>query len=250
MADWQDQNFRNAEAYIESNDSGMHVPVDTGEGVSYPKDSVGSGPVGDAYVEKRGKQERVKTARTANGYIKDRTSGRSAGLWIRDFTADFALTGTEAQSKYKKDFFPRFLGQQKYKIIAQCFNQEHYRRTVKMIRQGMIRQLATGTTADDLFELRIEDRTYLNKYRHRTRGGYQGWTLKGYIESIDDGAERFVNAPQIEFVFVLANATDGIMQALDGIEARSPSPRPITMTIRRRRQPFNWARQLPRYGDG
>lgn len=215
---WRGPGYRNAEAYIESNDSGMYVPVDTGEGVSYAKDSVGAGPIGEAYVDKRG--GKVHTAETANGYLKDKVSGRKADLWISEFKADFSLTGTEAQSKYKKDFYPRFLAQPRYTITIQFFNQEHRNRTVKMIRQGMIRQLATGTSADDLFELRIEDRTFLNEFRRTTRGGYKGSTLRGYVETIDAGAEKFVNAPTTQFTFVLANATEGIMRSLDGIEDR------------------------------
>lgn len=225
MADWQDdQGYKRAEAFIESHDSGIYVPVDTGVGVHYPHGSNGAGPIGDAYIErgrdKRGHIRRMRTARTSNAHLVDTVSGGVADLWIDQFQPDFGITGMDAQSKYKADFYPRFLTAPRFSIRTQCFNQEQYNRIVKFIRTGMIRHLATDITGKSLFELRIDDRRALNKYRRTTKGGYTGWALTGYIESVEAGAERFVNSPTLEFTFVLVNALDGIVKSLDGLEKR------------------------------
>lgn len=182
--------------------AGFNAPITTGNGVYWLPGTVGAGP----------------DIETANGYLENRITNEKLPLWIYDFSADFSATGMEAQSRLRKEFYPRFFTQPRYVIKGQTPNQYEYQRLGTFIRKGMLAQVTstsgTGNAFFEAFVLRVEGRGV--DYRPRTtKGGHAGWTLEGYIEEAPAGGERFKFAPEYEFTFVLANATEGPMQVLD-----------------------------------
>jgi hypothetical protein len=196
---------------------GLHAPITTGNSVHYDSGAVGAGP----------------DPSTANGFLQNRSTNQKIMLWIYDFSADFGASGTEAQSRMKKDFFPRFFTQPRYLIKGQTPNQYEYQRLAKFIRLGMLQQVAgsplqNGNPLFEAFVLRIEGRGYEHA-NHSTKGGHAGWTLEGYIEQIATGGERFQFAPEYEFTFVLADAIEGPMQSFDS--AYTPA---VTNSVRER----------------
>lgn len=183
--------------------AGIHAPIKTGNGVFFKQGSVGAGPEPE----------------TANAYLENRVTNERLPLWVYDFSSDFSATGTEAQSRMRKEFFPRFFTQPRYVIKGQTPNQYEWQRLGQFIRRGMLMQVMSGPVLGsnpqfEAFVLRIEGRGYAMKNRN-LKGGHAGWTLEGYIEEAPAGGERFQFAPEYEFTFILANATEGPMKVLD-----------------------------------
>lgn len=182
--------------------AGINAPIKTGNGVFFKPGSVGAGP----------------PEKTANAYLENRITNKRLLLWVYDFTSDFSATGTEAQSRTRKEFYPRFFTQPRYVIKGQTPNQYEWQRLGEFIRQGMLMQVMSSAVQSnpqfEAFVLRIEGRGYATKNRN-TKGGHAGWTLEGYIEEAPAGGERFEFAPEYEFTFILANATEGPMKVLD-----------------------------------
>lgn len=184
--------------------SGIKVPTTTGNGVYYKPGTVGAGP----------------DPSTANAYLENRAMNKRLPLWVYDFTSDFSATGVEAQSRNRKEFFARFFTQPRYLIKGQTANQHDHQELGELIRHGMLMQVASapliqGNRYFEAFVLRIEGRSPPAVRNRNTKGGHMGWTAEGYIESMKAGGERFVFSPEFEFIFVLANATEGPMKTLD-----------------------------------
>lgn len=176
--------------------------MDKGNGVFFKKGSVGAGPDDS----------------TASGYLLNRITNEKVWLWIYDFSASFSATGTEAQSRLRKEFFPRYFTQPQYLVKGQTSNQYEHQRLSKFIRLGMLMQVSAANSIGnnpyfEAFVLRIEGRP--GGANRNTKGGHMGWTLEGYIQEVETGGERFNFAPEFEFTFVLANATEGPMKVLD-----------------------------------
>lgn len=183
--------------------SGIQAPITTGNAVYSRPGTVGAGP----------------DESTANAYLENRVTRKRMPLWVYEFSADFSATGAEAQSRSRKEFFARFFTQPRYVVKGQTANQHQHQELAEFVRHGMLMQVAgSSKNAGRYFEafvLRIEGRGAIADRDRNTKGGHMGWTGEGYIESIDHGGERFVNSPEFEFTFVLANATEGPIKILD-----------------------------------
>ncbi len=184
--------------------SGITVPTKTGNGVYHKPGTVGAGP----------------DPATANAYLECRATNKKLPLWIYEFTSDFSATGVEAQSRNRKEFFARFFTQPRYAVKGQTANQHDHQELGEFVRHGMLLQVASapligGNRYFEAFVLHIEGRSPTAVRNRNTKGGHMGWTAEGYIESMKAGGQRFVNSPEFEFVFVLANATEGPMKVLD-----------------------------------
>lgn len=192
------------------NERGLHVPVRTGDGVYYPRGTVGAGPAPE----------------TANAFLINKNISPKAQeeneikLWVYDFSIDYSATGVEAQSRLKKDFYPRFFTQPRYLVKGQCANQYMYQKLGKFIRRGQIQQVShrlqskdEDISSYDLFTLVIEGGL---KVPGRTmRGDHSRYVIDGYIEKMDTGGERFTYAPEYEFTFVVSNKREGPTAGLD-----------------------------------
>lgn len=185
------------------NSTGIYTPITTGSSVYWDPKQVGSGP----------------DESSANAYLQNRMNKSKQSLWIYEFGSDFSASGSEGQSRMKKDYYQRFFTQPRYTLKGQTANQYEYQKLAKFIRQGMIMQVAGAPLQDgnpqfEAFVLRIEGRESKGRNRNM-RGGHAGWTLEGYIESVNTGGERFQFSPEYELTFVLANAVEGPMKILD-----------------------------------
>lgn len=214
--------------------SGIRAPITTGNAVYSKPRTVGAGP----------------DPSTANATLSSRAMKEPLPLWVYEFSADFSATGGEAQSRARKEFFARFFTQPRYVIKGQTANQHQHQQLSEFIRHGMLMQVSaapTGVRYFEAFTLRIEGRGPIADRDRNTKGGHMGWTGEGYIESIPHGGERFVNSPEFEFTFVLANATEGPIKILDAtyLPQRTNSFREYIMSHNRPMLPSELRTGLP-----
>lgn len=142
-----------------------------------------------------------KPAHKANAYLENPQHER-VFMWVDDVTADFAMTGNVAQSRKQREFFPHNFTQPSIHVHCQTPNSYQYNRLGAFIRegqkQGMVQQ-------GDVLRLRIASGGE-EAARHVMKGHHNHISVDGYVTTAPRGAERFINAPDYEFDFVITHA--------------------------------------------
>lgn len=193
---------------------GAHAPVKTGHAVYYEPGTVGAGR-----PFRPGRSFEEIARQSAPAYLRDLSTNNSAfmPLWPYELELDFALSGVTGQSRTKRDFYPRHLTTPKIIVRCQTFNPYLYNKTTRFVRRHQLHQVMAGGTKvhqhkGDMMQLVVKGTSGPNR---TTKGGYRGMTLLGFVENVPAGAERFVQAPEVEFQFVLHDAESGIFSHLD-----------------------------------
>lgn len=141
----------------------------------------------------------------ANAYLEDQNGSR-VFMWVDDVTADFAMTGNTAQSRKRREFYPHNFSQPVLRIHCQTPNSYEYNRIGAFIRAAQRDAVSDGDLKEQpLLRLRINSGGQ-NTARKVTRGHHNRIAVDGYVTSAPRGAERFVNAPDFEFDFVITKA--------------------------------------------
>jgi len=146
-------------------------------------------------------------------------------IFVQEVTADFTLSATSAQGPFKRDLYPHNFVQPSYTINCQSPNQEHRARVAEFIRRSQLRSMQ-GLGLLKLFIPAAGDNVvtivrYVNKRTKRTstsrivrnqKGARSALALEGYVQNVARGAERFVNAPDYTFNFIVARSLAGPFQ--------------------------------------
>lgn len=133
--------------------------------------------------------------------------GERVYLWVNEVTANFELAGTMAQSKRKRSFFAHNFVQPSLTIAGQTPNSFQYNRLAMFIRQNQLdaTRLESGSVTDFL-RFVIWKKGASAKRGHR--GAHRPIDIEGYVKTISAGAERFVNAPDYGFEFIITRANN------------------------------------------
>lgn len=180
----------------------------------------------------------------ANAYLENAKAER-IGLWINSVQADFAATGSTAQSRTGRDFYHHNFQQPTMILGGQTPNSAEYNRLGAFIRDSHKLGL---THQGQVLRLRV-DKGGKNTVRGNMRGQRNHIDVDGYILNATRGAERFVNAPDYEFSFVITKAREFL-----DLQDRDADPIKL-MTImgilRSADVPFVWEDgEVPKYGTG
>lgn len=147
-------------------------------------------------------------------------------LWVQEISADFSLAATTAQGPLKRDLYPHNFVQPSYTFSCQSPNQEHRARVAEFVRRSQLRSLQglgllrIYVPAAGLDRMTLTTSNHNNKTKKATtrrivrnqKGARSQLALEGYIQSIPRGDERFVNAPDFQFNFIVSRSLAGPFQ--------------------------------------
>lgn len=145
----------------------------------------------------------------SNAFLDD-GSGNRVYLWVDDMGASFNISGSTAQSYNQRAFYPHNLGQLMLTVHGQTPNESEYGRVAEFVRHSHKKAVTNG----QFFRLVIAEgghnpdvanppTTTRDQQVHGVKGRHEAVDVDGYVLSIDRKHERFVNAPEWEFQFVI-----------------------------------------------
>lgn len=129
-------------------------------------------------------------------------------LWVNNVESAFTVSGSVAQSVARRQFFPRDFAQPALMISGQTPNQYEYGRIAEFVRQSHLNVInpSFGGTGLGLVTLTVFTDQKPTKFP-MVKGPHQNLRIRGYVSSIERATERFVNAPDFKFEFIIAEAT-------------------------------------------
>lgn len=163
-------------------------------------------------------------------------------MWIHDISMNFQVAGSYAQSPSYRAWYPRNFVQPVIQIVGQTASQADYASLSEFIRQTQLRALRAGNSPD---EYTPDLNTVLLHIPSGGRGNHKhiGHSLHGHIKNIQRISERWVNAPEFRFEFVVTTASAGLY------ETAAEDPKKMLAEIQKWMQPV--AQQIyniDRYG--
>lgn len=161
---------------------------------------------------------------------------KEVSLLITDLAVSLALGGSTSQSRTLRTFWPRSLGAATFTVKGQTWNQMEAQRIAEFVRMTQLESLdATGSARNSLVHLvvfatqielknakgqvvgTIEGKNLTSGKNKQTlrnmKGGHDAFNMAGYIPAIRRGSERWVNAPDYQFDFVITQSLkDGLFE--------------------------------------
>jgi hypothetical protein len=122
-------------------------------------------------------------------------AGEPLPLYVFDVTASFGLTGTTAQSRKTRSFFPHNSNPPQILVSCQAPNQYYYGWACEFIREH---QQTLQEAYLSIPPKGIAPANYHHRGKHQSLSGY------GYVQTIRRRHERFVPAPEFTFTFVIS----------------------------------------------
>ena len=150
--------------------------------------------------------ENGKSRNGTNAYLEN-VKGQRVWLWVNDVTSDFSMAGSTGQSRHRREFFAHNFAQPSLNVNCQTPNSAEYNRLGAFIRDA---QLMGLSHQGQVLKLRILPGGFeiKSKMRGNIKGKRHGVYVDGYIINSTRGAERWVNAPDFQFSFVISQAHD------------------------------------------
>lgn len=196
MGDYNHNQYSSGEVYPLQN------PIHRGYGVSQP-----------------GVNPRKKKA---NGRMTNQ-KGEDIDFWVDEIEANFAMTGSTAQSRNVRQFMPHNVVQPVITVKGRAPNSYQYNRMASFVRSSHHNAL---DLSDQLREavvpsgrkVKVETVRLLirngefpqiwngNGPNRHVKGVHVPWQLEGYIKSMKAGGERFNQAPEFSFEFFVAES--------------------------------------------
>jgi hypothetical protein len=133
-----------------------------------------------------------------------RYNAETVKLWVYEFETSFSLAGSTAQSARTRSYFAHNLNQPSIIVRCQFPNQELMSTMVEFVRKtqlGMESTTVLEVLAKQSANVVVERN---NKYGYN-KTAHQSISAKGYIKSVRRVHEKFVNAPELEFSFIVEN---------------------------------------------
>jgi hypothetical protein len=169
--------------------------------------------------------------RQANARMTNQ-KGEDIDFWVEEITANFAMTGSTAQSRNVRQFIPhnvvqptitvsgRAPNQFQYNRMASFVRASHYtalhqgeqiRETItpggKKIKSETVRLLVRNGSQPGVWNAQRTKKRDGDRRGKRVKGIHVPWLVEGYIKSMKAGGERFNPAPQFQFEFFVAEST-------------------------------------------
>lgn len=146
--------------------------------------------------------QRGESSRRSNAYLRDSDDNR-VWMWVNDINANFAMSGSTAQSKKLRSYFPHNFAQPSITLSGQTPNQYQYNRLAEFVRKCHAQSvLNSNENTIRLVVLAGGEETK----RPIVRGHRNSIYLDGYISNMPRRAERFINAPEFQFEFIITKA--------------------------------------------
>lgn len=146
----------------------------------------------------------------------------SIPLWIHEIETAFGISGSSAQSASKREFYPRNFNQPTYTFRGQSHSEHEYTTIAEFIRDGQLGCIfgdrlfiISAPAAGPVSEIvnTVAGGKSKGKARHKMnrnlKGRRPGIRLQGYIQTAQRSHERWVNAPEYEFEFVVSRSLAG-----------------------------------------
>lgn len=156
----------------------------------------------------------------ANGNLCDGASWWP--LFVDDISLDLALAGSNAQSRYTRDFYARNFTQPSFQIQGQCLDQEEYGHLTEWVHESQRNALANGKLTQLLVHgwgynggrtsgagVTLNGKAFPNQV---VRGSHSDLLVMGYVGSIRRTHQQGVYAPKWTVGFVVAELLNGPYQ--------------------------------------
>jgi hypothetical protein len=130
-------------------------------------------------------------------------------LWAHQISMNFELAGSYAQSASFRAFYPRNFVQPHIQISGQCASQADHASLIEFIRKCQLQAIRGANNTTGLI---IPQGSPESKITQQSGGRFehQGHAFQGHILKADRTAERWVNAPEFQFEFLVVTASAGL----------------------------------------
>lgn len=142
----------------------------------------------------------------ATGYLEAQDGGRLY-LWVHDIAMNFQIAGSYAQSHRFREWYPRNFVQPHIQIQGQVANEADYGNLCEFVRRTQRKALRWQASDGGMWSTQL-----VIFEGGQGQHSHSGHTLNGHILRIERTAERFVNAPQFAFEFVVVTASAGLYE--------------------------------------
>lgn len=157
--------------------------------------------------------------------------GEDIDFWVEEIVANFAMTGTTAQSRNVRQFMPHNVVQPTITVTGRAPNYFQYNRLASFVRsshynalhpQEQIREEVTANgrkvrsetvrllirngREPEVWNANRSEKRPGDRAGKRVKGVHVPWLVEGYIKSMKAGGERFNPAPQFSFEFFVAES--------------------------------------------
>jgi hypothetical protein len=149
-----------------------------------------------------------KISNHANGFLQNQR-GERIGLWVNGVDASFSMAGETYQSRKKREFYAHNFAQPVITISGQTPNTYQFNRLAEFVRGTHKQALHLRDQREiALVKLRIrgEKPTETTGKSRTIKGAHRPIAVDGFITMVERGAERFINAPDYQFDFVIVYA--------------------------------------------
>lgn len=152
-------------------------------------------------------------------YLEDQ-DGQRLYMWVHEITMNFQLSGSKAQSHQFHAFYPRNFVAPVVTIVGQCANQAAYGDLCEFIRRSQRKSLRWENSDARMNTVHM---VIPSGGEPHTGHKHDGHSLNGHIRSITRQNQRWVNAPQFRFDFMVATASAGIYETHSSNASRAKS---------------------------
>lgn len=175
------------------------IPVDKGYAVNLPN-----------------RPESNANEKRHTGYLEDQ-DGQRMYLWIHQIDSSFQIGGSAAQSARYRRWYPRNFVQPRFSLTGQCQNEAQYGLLCEFIRKCQDKSLRWDKPSGRSHTVKLvlpgkEGHPYRRDYVETNKHSRQGYVLFGHIPAIKRTAERFVNAPEYSFEFLISFSHQGLFE--------------------------------------
>jgi hypothetical protein len=127
--------------------------------------------------------------------------GQDIWFWVDDFEADFEITGSTAQSRRTRQFYPHNMAQPSVVISGVAPSNLFYNELANFVRAAQYYSV-TRAAADPTMTFYMYTR---HQHNAPARRRHLGWTLKGYVKNMRAGGEKEKFAYPFQFEFIIAS---------------------------------------------
>lgn len=125
-------------------------------------------------------------------------------LWVTEWTVDYALGGTKAQSRLYREFFGKQVVQPVLTLTGQHGNSFQAQRLAEYARATQMSIVSLDGPADPTVTLTILGGGPVVPPMASTKGFHPDVVINGFILNAERGAKRFDYAPEFQLKFAVA----------------------------------------------
>jgi hypothetical protein len=184
---------------------GLHQPYDRGYGVTHRDTNL--------------RQRRQKNAQFVNQLNED------VWFYVDDFEANFEVTGSTAQSKKTRQFYPHNMAQPSVTVTGVAPSNHFYNELASFVRAAQYYSVSgrelrmaglttqdyrtmTGPSGKPIYRPTMQFNLYARNQKSAPHNKlHLSWKLEGYVKNIRAGGEKANVAPTFTFEFIIAEVS-------------------------------------------